>query len=94
MDLKKTKRIWIGLVVTFFVGIFALAVQPTGARVSSLDQESNSGKINAEFSRPELVVNRLNEVVTMIGVSLAALLICLIIIRLTKRGGKYESRTN
>lgn len=37
------KRLWVALIATFLIGIFALAVQPTAANVSQLDQQNESG---------------------------------------------------
>lgn len=41
-----TKKLWILLVVSFLVGLFALSVQPTAANVSQLDQENQAGSGN------------------------------------------------
>ena len=38
-----SKKLWVAMIATFLIGIFALAVQPTAANVSQLDQQNDTG---------------------------------------------------
>lgn len=82
-----TKKLWVALIATFLIGIFALAVQPTAANISQVDQQVaiQSMSLNPQTM---FVFDRWTGLLAGAGVALITLLFYLVISRRKKLKAK------
>lgn len=80
MDSKMTKKLWVAMIATFLIGIFALAVQPTAANTSQVDQQVVAQSTGLG-SQVMFVFDRWIGMLAGVGLVLIIVLVTMIIMR-------------